>query len=158
MAGTVQPDLQQQQPAGVRVDVVGQWRGVRQGPLVGMWRFDIGLHPAWWLVPGTLLVSLTAASIGYGLASVLAPQLAQLVSQVLVFVVMLFSPVSFPAERMPHWLQHLHHWLPFEPMAELMRSGLDHQTFWMPVRSLVVLTRWGLAAVIAAAWALRRRD
>lgn len=131
--------------------------GMVLGIVAGVLRFDVNLSLAWWIVPGSLLVSLTAASVGYAMATLLKPAVAQLMTQFLVFVVLLFSPVSFPADRMPTWLQHLHEWLPIEPMAQLIRSGLARDAFDLPMRSVVVLAAWCVASVIGALWALRRR-
>ncbi|MCL2849093.1 MAG: ABC transporter permease [Micrococcales bacterium] len=131
--------------------------GVVFGVVVGSLRFDATLAPRWWLVPVALLVSLTAAAVGYALACVLSPVLAQLMSQVLVFVVLLFTPISFPAERMPQWAQDAHAWLPLEPMAQVIRAGLAPHDFTVPVRSWLVLVAWCLVGVLAARWALRRR-
>ncbi|GIG36178.1 ABC transporter permease [Cellulomonas pakistanensis] len=131
--------------------------GMVLGIVTGVLRFDVDLSPAPWLVPATLLVSLTAAAVGYGMASLLKPTLAMLMTQVLVFVILLFTPVSYPADRMPAWLQAAHEWLPFEPMAQLIRSGLASDAFSMPGRSLVVLLAWCAASVAGATWALRRR-
>jgi len=102
-------------------------------------------------------VSLTAAAVGYAMASLLPPALAMLMTQALVFVVLLFSPVSYPAERMPGWLQGAHEWLPIQPMAQLVRAGLASDTFALPTRSLVVLVVWCAASVAGAIWSLRRR-
>lgn len=132
--------------------------GMVLGIVTGVLRFDVDLSPAPWLVPAALLVSLTAAAVGYGMASLLKPTLAMLMTQVLVFVILLFTPVSFPADRMPGWLQTAHEWFPFEPMAQLIRSGLAHDTFSMPGRSLAVLLAWCAASVAGATWALRRRE
>ncbi|NHT16354.1 ABC transporter permease [Cellulomonas sp. IC4_254] len=131
--------------------------GMVLGVVTGVLRFAVHLSPAPWLVPATLLVSLTAAAVGYGMASLLRPTLAMLMTQVLVFVVLLFTPVSYPADRMPGWLRTAHEWLPFEPMAQLVRSGLASDTFSMPGRSLAVLLAWCAASVAGATWALRRR-
>jgi ABC-2 type transport system permease protein len=131
--------------------------GMVLGVVAGVLRFGIDLSPAPWLVPGALLVSLTAAAVGYAMASLLAPAVASLMTQALVFVVLLFSPVSYPAERMPGWLQGAHDWLPIEPMAQLVRAGLVQDAFTLPARSLVVLVVWCVASVAAAVWALRRR-
>jgi ABC-2 type transport system permease protein len=131
--------------------------GMVLGLVAGALRFDVDLSITWWFVPAALLVSLTSAAVGYGMASVLKPTLAMLMTQVLVFVTMLFSPVSYPADRMPEWLQTAHEWLPIAPMAQLIRSGLASDTFTMPGRSLVVLLAWCAAAVAGATWALRRR-
>ncbi len=131
--------------------------GVVIGAAVGAWRFDVDLDPTWWLVPVALLVALTAAAVGYAVACLMSPVLALLMSQVLVFVVLLFTPISFPADRMPPWAQELHQWLPLEPMAQTVRAGLAPHDFTVPGRSWVVLLVWCAASVVGARWALRRR-
>lgn len=131
--------------------------GLVVGLLLGTARFDVALSPHWWIVPGALLVSLTAAAVGYGIANLFAPPVAQLLSQLFVFVVMLFSPISFPAERLPQWAQTLHHWLPFEPMAQVVRGGLVGEVFSVPARAWLVLAAWCVASVAGAVWALGRR-
>ena len=131
--------------------------GMVLGVVAGVVRFDVQLSIAPWLVAAALLVSLTSAAVGYAMASVLPPMLAALLTQVLVFVVLLFSPVSYPASRMPEWLQHTHAYLPIEPMAQVVRAGLANADFSVPGRSLVVLGVWCVASVGAALAALRRR-
>ena len=131
--------------------------GMVLGIIAGVIRFDVDLSPAPWLVPAALLVSLTSAAVGYAMASVLAPQVAMLMTQALVFIVLLFSPVSYPRGRMPQWLQTAHEWAPIEPMAQVVRSGLAHDAFAVPGRSVVVLLAWCTVAVAGATFALRRR-
>ncbi|WP_158370268.1 ABC transporter permease [Cellulosimicrobium cellulans] len=131
--------------------------GTVLGIVTGVLRFDVDLSIAPWVVPGALLVSLGAASVGYAIGTLLPPTLAQTTTQVLLFVVLLFSPVSYPADRLPGWLQGLHDWLPIQPMADLMRAGLAQDTFDLPARSLVVLLSWCAVGVAGATWALRRR-
>ena len=55
--------------------------GLVLGVAVGAARFDVALDPAWWLVPGALLVALTSACIGYAVANLLAPHGGQTQSQ-----------------------------------------------------------------------------
>jgi ABC-2 type transport system permease protein len=131
--------------------------GMVLGIVAGVVRFDVHLSIAPWVVLAALLVSLTSASVGYAMASVLPPMLAMLLTQVLVFVVLLFSPVSYPASRMPEWLQTAHEFLPIEPMAQLVRAGLARDAFTVPGRSVVVLCVWCAVSVTAALVALRRR-
>ncbi|NTW41659.1 MAG: ABC transporter permease [Cellulomonadaceae bacterium] len=131
--------------------------GMILGVVAGVLRFDVSLAVAPWVVGAALLVSLTSASVGYAMASLLPPMLAQLLTQVLVFFVLLFSPVSFPASRMPQWLQGLHEVLPIEPMAQVVRAGLASDVFSVPGRSVVVLLAWCVASVLGALAALRRR-
>lgn len=131
--------------------------GMVLGIGVGAWWFGITLSVAWWLVPGALVVALTAAAVGYAMATLLPPSLAQLLTQVLIFGVLLFSPISYPPEHLPSWLQAVHEVLPIAPMAQLVRSGLASETFDVPITSLVVVGVWCAASVAGAAWALRRR-
>jgi len=131
--------------------------GMVLGVVAGVLRFNVNLSIAPWVVLAALLVSLTSASVGYAMASVLPPMLAQLLTQVLIFVVLLFSPVSYPASRMPEWLQTAHEFLPIEPMAQLVRAGLANASFTVPGRSMVVLGVWVCVSVAAALTALRRR-
>lgn len=131
--------------------------GMVLGVVAGVLRFDVDLSVAPWIGGAVLLVSLTAAAVGYAMASLLPPAVAMIMTQLLVFIVMLFSPVSYPADRMPTWLQSAHELLPIEPMAQLMRAGLAHDTFTVPGRSVVVLLVWCAAAVAGALAALRRR-
>lgn len=131
--------------------------GTVLGVIAGSAYFGVALAPTWWLVPAVVLVSLTSSSIGYAIGTVLHPTVAHLISQVLVFTVMLFTPISYPAERLPQWAQSVHDWLPLEPMAEAIRSGLAPGQFPLSVRSVVVLVIWCAASVAGAGLALRKR-
>ena len=131
--------------------------GMVLGTIAGALRFDITLSPAPWIVGAAIVVSITAASIGYAMATLLPPAIATLMTQMIIFVVMLFSPVSYPADRLPTWLATAHEYLPVEPMAQLIRAGLAPDQFDIPGRSLVVLVLWCAAAVLGAVAAIRRQ-
>lgn len=124
---------------------------------VGVLRYDITLSVAWWIVPAALLVSLTAAAIGYAMAALLPPPVAQLMTQLLVFVILLFSPISVPVDRFPDWLASVHRVFPIDSMAELLRAGLAQDAFSITTPSLLVLLAWCVGAVALAGVALRRR-
>ncbi len=62
-----------------------------------------------------------------------------------VVIVLLFTPVSYPASRLPTWLATAHEYFPVAPMAQLIRAGLAQNQFTMPGRSLVVLLAWCVA-------------
>ncbi|MFD1859703.1 ABC transporter permease [Aeromicrobium camelliae] len=109
------------------------------------------------LVLAALLTALTAAAVGYAIAVVLPPLLTQIVTQVLVFFVMLFSPVTFPAGRLPEWYQSIHDWLPFRPAADLIRAGLLPQTHGASDRDLVVLLLWCALGLVVSVRAIVRR-
>lgn len=131
--------------------------GMVLGVIAGALRFDLSLSPAPWIVAAALVVSVTAASVGYAMATLLPPAVAMLLTQMLIFAVMLFSPVSYPADRLPGWLASIHEYLPIEPMAQLVRAGLAPAQFDVPARALVVLGLWCVASVLGAVAALRRQ-
>ena len=128
---------------------------------VGVARLRFGLTFAFdWplLVASALLVTVTATVVGYMIAVSLPPMLAQLVTQVLVFFVLLFSPISFRASQLPSWFQTLHDWLPIRPAADLVRAGLASGTYTASGRDLLVLLAWALLGGAASVRALVARD
>ncbi|MFE1146482.1 ABC transporter permease [Streptomyces albidoflavus] len=116
------------------------------------YRFDWPL-----LITASVLTAVMATSVGYALGVLLPPPLAQLASQILVFFVMLFSPVTFPANQLPDWLRAAHDWLPFRPAGDLLRAGLvsDGSTAHWP--DIAVLSAWCLLGITVSVRALVRR-
>lgn len=126
--------------------------------LVAMWRYDITLSFDWpVLLSAVVLVTVTATAVGYAIAVSMPPLLAQLVSQVLVFFVLLFSPITFPIEQLPQWFQAVHDVLPARPGADLVRAGLASDTFTASGRDLLVLLAWCLGGLAISLRALVRR-
>lgn len=139
------------------------WAGVALpglviGVLVGVWRYGLELSPHWpVLIGAALLVTVMATSVGYAIAVSMQPALAQLVSQMLVFFVLLFSPIAFPAAQLPQWLRTVHDVLPIRPGADLLRAGLAADSFPTSGRDLIVLTLWTILGVVITLRALMRR-
>lgn len=127
--------------------------------VVSQLRYDLAYSFDWLVLLGaSLLIAAVATSVGYALAVSLPPLLAQLVSQVLVFFVLLFSPVTFPAAQLPAWFQRVHDLLPIRPAADLLRSGLLSSTFEASWSDLGVLLAWCAFGLAISVRALVRRD
>lgn len=109
------------------------------------------------LFAATALTAVTAAAVGYAIAVALPPLLTQIVTQVLVFFVMLFSPVTFGAGQLPEWFQTVHDWLPFRPAADLVRAGLLSNAYPVNWRDIAVLLIWCVVGVAMSLRALMRR-
>jgi len=124
---------------------------------IGSWALDLTLSISLAIVPAVLLVVTTAAALGYAMASVLPPMVAMLLSQVLVFGVLLFSPINYPAERMPDWMQTIHSVLPVQAMAEVIRGSLASQTFALTAGPFLLLGAWCVGALGLSYITLRRR-
>lgn len=88
-------------------------------------RFDFDLRVSPLLIPALALVLVTGSSVGamIGLKSK-SQQATNMIANFIIIVVLLFSPVNFPADRLPGWLQGVHQVLPIAHMADLMRATL----------------------------------
>ncbi|WP_435113403.1 ABC transporter permease [Nocardiopsis synnemataformans] len=126
--------------------------------LVAYLRYGIDYSFDWLLLVGAfVLTTVMAVSVGYAIAVLLSPALSQLVSQVMVFFVMLFSPVTFPAEQLPNWFQAVHDVLPFQAAADLLRAGLLSDRFEPSGHALVVLLVWCLLGLTISVRSIIRR-
>ncbi len=127
--------------------------------LVAALRYDLDFSFDWpVLIAAAVLVTLMATAVGYAIAVSMAPLLAQLISQVLVFFVLLFSPITFPESQLPAWFRSLHDVLPARPGADLLRAGLASDTFTAGGQDLLVLALWCVLGVVVTLRALVRRQ
>ena len=91
-----------------------------------------------------------AVSVGFGMALAIGnPLVTNLITNTLVFVVLLFSPIVFPPGNLPAWLFAVHRALPFYNMAVVIRAGLTSGLVTDLTRSHLVLLGW-----TAAGWAM----
>lgn len=127
--------------------------------LLAAWiRFDVGLSISPQLVPAVLLVLVCGSLIGYAYAHLLGDaKIVALVAQVLVFIVVGFSPMAYPPENLPGWLATAHTFLPFVHMANVTREGLTQGLAENVALSYLVLAAWTIVAAAGATWALGRR-
>jgi len=126
---------------------------------IGWWRYDLALSFSVLLVPAILLTLLTAASVGFAMGHAIPnPQLTALVTNVLVFVILLYSPINFPPERLPAWLAAAHQALPMLHAANVVRAGLTEGLATHVGQSFAVLCAWALAAWAVTAWVVGRRS
>jgi ABC-2 type transport system permease protein len=131
--------------------------GVVFAVVVGSLRFGLDLQVSPLVVPAVLLVALTATSIGYALASLLPPMVANMASQVLVVFILMFSPLNFPADRLPGWLATIHGILPIQAMGELMRGTLASSSFPITLGAFAMLSVWCAGSLAATSLVLTRR-
>jgi ABC-2 type transport system permease protein len=131
--------------------------GVVFAVIVAALRFGLDLEISPLVVPAILLVVLTATSVGYTMASLLPPMVAQMASQILVVFILMFSPLNFPADRLPGWLATIHSILPIQAMGELMRGTLASNTFPLTTGAFLLLGAWCAATFAATSLVLTRR-
>jgi ABC-2 type transport system permease protein len=131
--------------------------GVVFAVLVGIWAFGLDLDVSLAIIPASLLVAVTAAAVGYAMATLLPPMVAMLLTQVLVIGVLVFSPINFPAERLPDWLRTVHAVLPVQAMGEVIRGSLASSTFPLTAAPFMMLAAWCAACLGLTYLTLRRR-
>ncbi len=126
--------------------------------VAGVVRYHLYLDITPAIVPAVLIVSLTGVLIGYAVAhAITVPMITRLVSVSLIFVIFGFSPVMFPAGQLPHWLAQVNRWLPFGPMATVMRSALVTGTAAGVGRAYLVLAAWAVLSGLIASMAVGHR-
>lgn len=125
--------------------------------VVARWHYGLEFSVSPLVVVAILLVGLTATGVGYAIASFVPPMITLLLTNLLLFVALMFSPVNFPAERLPEWLQVVHNVLPITSMAEVMRGTLAQDNFELTARPFLVLIAWCAAGFAASYAAMNRR-
>jgi ABC-2 type transport system permease protein len=126
--------------------------------LVGWWRYELSLSVSLMIVPAVLLTLITAASVGFCMGHAIPnPMVTSLVTNVLVFVILLYSPINFPPERLPAWLATLHEGLPMVHAARVVRAGLTEGLVVNVGTSFAVLAGWAMASWTLTAWVVGRR-
>ncbi|MGH9320097.1 MAG: ABC transporter permease [Vicinamibacteria bacterium] len=120
--------------------------------------YQLDLQVSFLLFPTLLLTMVMATSVGFAIAHAIPhPSVTALVTQVLAFVILMYSPINFPAERLPVWLQKAHAFLPFEHAGILVRASLAEGHASQLACSFAVLVVWSVVASGVTLWVLNRR-
>jgi len=119
--------------------------------------FHLHLAVEPWVVPAVGLVALSAAAVGYGVAVWFPPGAVSQVSQFMSIALLLFSPINFPLDRLPTWLQDVHRALPITYMADIIRGGLTGQYGVNRLLAFAVVGGYCAVGLVVAGWAARRR-
>jgi ABC-2 type transport system permease protein len=145
--------------ASVTLAALAAIPGVAAAMLVAVWRYDISFVVSPTVVPAFLLTLLCGCLVGTAVAhGVEEPQVTLLFTQLAIFFIIGFSPVSFPIDRLPPWLANLHEFLPFHHMAVVVRSSLTTDMVSVAPIDWVVLVAWtAVAAGITGLVLLRRK-
>lgn len=126
--------------------------------LVATVRYSVELSPSLLLLPAALLCALMSIAVGYGIAIAIPdPLVTNLITNGLMFVVLLFSPIVYPASQLPAWLFDIHRVLPFYNMAVVVRAGLTNGVVADVGFSFLVLGIWTMLGWSATAWVVNRR-
>ena len=126
--------------------------------LTAEYRFglDLKLGPAF--AATVLLVIVSGLGVGYGIGTILPPMLTEMITNILIFVILLFSPVNTPMTQLPGWVQAAHRPLPIDDAAALVRATLLPGHGPASGFGVGVVVAWSIAGFGFALFALNRRD
>lgn len=119
--------------------------------------FRPGYAISWTIIPGFTLIALTSIGVGYGFSYSLPKDVSLSISQVIAFGSLMFSPLNFPIERLPEWLQVVHRILPLHAMAQVMRSSMASTTFTASIFSYLNLMVWCVLGFGGAIFILNKK-
>jgi ABC-2 type transport system permease protein len=131
--------------------------GVILSVILGATYYDFGLHVTPLVIPAVLLIAIAGVFVGYTIAhGAPKPQMAQLATQVIVFGIMIFSPIMYPIDQLPGWLAAVHRVLPVKYMADLSRGTLTDLTVDLGL-AFAVVGGWCLLGFVATFLLVSRR-
>lgn len=131
--------------------------GIILAVALGASYFGFGLRISPLVIPAAILISLSGTFVGYSIAFALPqPKMVQVLTQVVVFLVMLFSPIMYPIAQLPRWLQDIHRVLPLEYMANLVRGTLTDLDVNLGL-AFGVVGAWFVVGLVATNLLVNRR-
>lgn len=131
--------------------------GIILAVVLGSIHFDFNLDVSILIIPAALLIAMSGSFLGYSIAFLVPkPMMVMVITQISTFVIMLFSPVMFPPERLPEWLQSIHVVLPIQYMADLTRATITSLDVNLGLAFLVV-GAWCIAGLIVTLIVVNRR-
>jgi len=117
--------------------------------------FPLSINPL--VVPAIMLIAVAGVFVGYSIAhGAPKPQMAQLATQVIVFGIMIFSPIMYPVEQLPEWLAAVHGVLPVKYMADLSRGTLTDLDVNLGL-AFTVVGAWCAAGFVLTSLLIHRR-
>ena len=142
----------------ITVVAVSSFPGAFFALAFGAWYYDIGLvaDPAFLGV--MVLTVLSLAGVGVAMAMFApGPQVTNAVTQLIIFYVLFFSPVIFPASQLPEALQHVARFAPPSYAADGVRATLTNLPGTHLGRDLGVMGAFAAGSIVLSAFAIRRR-
>jgi ABC-2 type transport system permease protein len=121
--------------------------------------FGVSLSPSLALIPAIIVSASIATSVGYAIGhGVKNPRLVNILTNLLVFLVLMFSPIVVPIEQYPNWFASFHRVLPFWHMANVLRASLTNDLVANVATSYFVLVAWAVAAWTVTVRVIKRRS
>lgn len=131
--------------------------GIIMSIIAGILRFDVPINISLFSLVTILVVLVSMILMGFSIAYLLPPNMVSLATQLIMLFALLFSPITYPADRLPEWTLLIYQSFPFVPISNLIRATLfDLRPFY--ILDLIIVLAWAAAAYLLALKALSRKD
>ena len=131
--------------------------GITVSLLVSSIRFNLDLSISLLGIITLILFLVTTISIGFAVAYFLPPSAVSMVAQLIIILNLLFSPITFPASRLPEWIVSIFNVLPFVPGTDAIRS-LFFNVGEFQISDLFILIIWSIICFALSLYAMMRRN
>lgn len=132
--------------------------GVAFAVVLGAWHYHLDLPSDPRVVAVTLLTLFSLTGVGVAMVVLVPhPQLVNVATQLIIFWVLLFSPVMMPREQLPAALRSISSVMPTTYAADAMRATLTDLPGTHFGRAMLVLLGYCVVSLVASAVAIRRR-
>lgn len=131
--------------------------GVIFSILLGYLRFSVKIQISISAIFSLILICVVMISIGFTIAYLFSPNIVTLMSQLILMIGLMFSPIMYPADRLPDIINSIYRFLPFVPAANLLRTSLYNHGSTSLVDVLILLCWFFLTQLLIIQTLLRER-
>ncbi|MGP1412041.1 MAG: ABC transporter permease [Peptoanaerobacter stomatis] len=130
--------------------------GIAMSVIIGSINFGVYLNFDIVGIMSLIFVITSLILFGFSVAYLLPSNIVALITQLIMIGGLLFSPIIYSADRLPHWMEYIYNYLPFVPVSNIIRYSLfslnDFNLF-----SYIVVFVWALIAFVISMYTLTRR-
>ena len=130
--------------------------GILSSLLISKFGFGLDIFLSLIALVSIILIIFALLSLGFAIAYVFPSNIVSLMTQLIMFGGLMFSPIIFPVERLPRWITNFYQYLPFVPSSQLIRANLFHLE-QVGVQQFVVLGIWAILSFTLSLLTLTRR-
>lgn len=131
--------------------------GILASIIAGILKFQVPFTVSFKSVLTLILVTLCLVLLGFSIAYWFSPNVMSMVTQLIMIFGLLFSPITYPAERLPEWLTDIYRFLPFVPASNLIRGEL-YQYGTVSIIDYIVVIIWFASMLSLTLVALNKQN
>lgn len=124
--------------------------------IVGTINFEIHIYLNYISIGALVLVIVILLLLGFAIAYIFPANMVSLITQIIMIVGLLFSPIVYSADRLPEWMSYIYNLLPFVPSSNIIRSSIFH-LYEVQVGDYLVVIFWGILSFLITMYVLTKR-